>query len=265
MSEDEVFALIVSVIASLVCWVIWYRDCLFVARFGNPTSCRTRLSSMPVVCLGLFYLSLRLWASHDVRDSFTYLGFYTVMGMAWVGVFQKLLPWFGLCARDDVVERGNSAAATAIAGALIGLTLCFTGGNMGDGPGWWVVVFSGGLSTVAFFAAWMLVARATGLVDTITIERDSGAGVRTAAFFVAAGLILGRAVAGDWVSAGATMEDFAILAWPVVLLVAIVIPIERKLKPRFHVGGALESPALMPAALYLGLAVTVLVVAGFWK
>ena len=36
------------------------------------------------------------------------------------------------------------AAVPAVVGALVGVTFCYAGGNIGDGPGWWVVVFSAG-------------------------------------------------------------------------------------------------------------------------
>jgi hypothetical protein len=41
------------------------------------------------------------------------------------------------------LEHGNPAA-----GAILGLTLAFARGNIGNGPGWWVVVFSAGMSTL---------------------------------------------------------------------------------------------------------------------
>ena len=59
-----------------------------------------------------------------------------------------------LSARDDVVERSNRAAIPAIAGGLLAITLCFAGGNIGDGPGWWVVMFCGVLSTGTLLLAW---------------------------------------------------------------------------------------------------------------
>ena len=49
----------------------------------------------------------------------------------------------------------NAAAAMATAGATIGVTLSYAGGNIGDGPGWWVVVFSAAIATAGLFACWL--------------------------------------------------------------------------------------------------------------
>src|SRR4029453_10538043 len=149
-------------------------------------------------------------SAHDVRDDPTYLFMYVLLGAAWVGVWIRLLAMTGVSKRDDVVERSNSSAALAVAGATLGITLCYAGGNIGDGPGWWVVVFSAALATLALFAAWLLLGFASGVSDAVTVDRDPAAGLRLAAFLIGCGLILGRAVAGDWESAAATVREFAI-------------------------------------------------------
>ncbi len=43
---------------------------------------------------------------------------------------------------------------------------------------------------------------------SIVEERDLASGIRTGGLFIAVGLVLGRAVAGDWVSESATLRDF---------------------------------------------------------
>jgi hypothetical protein len=63
-----------------------------------------------------------------------YVLLYFFLGAMWVSVVVRILPFVGLSARDDVVERGNSSAARAIAGAILAITLCFAGGNIGNGP-----------------------------------------------------------------------------------------------------------------------------------
>lgn len=47
---------------------------------------------------------------------------------------------------DEVVVLAVSmfVAAYAIVGALAGITFSFARANVGNGPGWWVVVFSAG-------------------------------------------------------------------------------------------------------------------------
>ena len=61
------------------------------------------------------------------------------------------------CVADAVraALKGGDVGAILVE-PMLGVTLCYAGGNIGNGPGWWVVVFSAGLSTVALFAAWMV-------------------------------------------------------------------------------------------------------------
>src|SRR5688572_22890913 len=218
MSGDERLALIVSVPVALLLWGRWYFHAAVVRAIGGTTSSRAPVLVAPLLAAVLLFIVLRRFASHDVRDSGTYLAFYLVLGAAWVGVAARLLPWLGVSPRLDALERRNAAAAVVVAGAVVGLTLAFAGGNVGDGPGWWVVVFAAGLATVGLLGGWGLVQSVAGVAESVTVERDVAAGVRLAGLLTAAGLVLGRAAAGDWVSAGATVRDFVRVGWPVVIL-----------------------------------------------
>jgi hypothetical protein len=147
MSDSEAFALAASLVFAAIFWALWYRDVLLAARRQGGLPGRLLLAAAPLLAAGLLFQVLQRFAASDVRDDLLYFGFYLVMGAAWTGASLRALAWLGLDARDDVAERSNSAAALALAGALLGITLCFSGGNIGDGPGWWVVVFCALLST----------------------------------------------------------------------------------------------------------------------
>src|SRR5262245_51435630 len=231
MSDDEIGVLIGSVIVSLVCWGAWYVAPTFVRRVGPRRSGLLLLNVAPLLAAAVLFLVLRQAASFDVRDDPRYLLFYMVLGAAWVGFWIRGLAVTGISRRDDVVERVNRSAAIVIAGALIGITLCYAGGNIGDGPGWWVVVFSAGLATITLFAMWLLLEILSGVSETVTVDRDSAAALRLAGFLIAAGLILGRGVAGDWISAEATVRDFVSAAWPVIVLAAVAAVVERVARP----------------------------------
>jgi uncharacterized membrane protein YjfL (UPF0719 family) len=166
------------------------------------------------------------WASHDVRTAIEYLFMYSVMGLAWLRLGELSFAYAGISARDDVVERGNAAAALALSGALLAVMLCFAGGNVGDGPGWRVVVISAALATGGLLVAWQIVAAFTSVTDAVTIDRDPAAGMRLASFLVACGLILGRAVAGDWHSTDQTVQDFLRISPVVAVLVVLAFVIE---------------------------------------
>jgi len=226
MSGDEVVVLMVSIGVAALAWGWWYaamRVRMLVVRNAG----RFIFVVSPITCLAMLWVVLWWWAADDVRYSGTYLTFYMAMGLAWVGFWTHWLGLFGISPRDDVLERQNLAAAFAVAGALAGITFSFAGANVGNGPGWWVVVFSAGLSTLVFFGLWAVVERLTGVSERVTVERADGAGLRLGGFLVAAGMILGRAVAGDWVSAEATVNDFAMVAWPVLPLAVLAVVVER--------------------------------------
>ena len=256
MSDDEVGVLIISIIVTIVSWGTWYIAPAFVRRVGPPPWGSVLLQLTPLAAGGMLWLVLRTASAHDVRDDPTYLFLYLVLGAAWVGVWIRLLAMTGISRRDDVVERSNSSAALAVAGAMLGITLCYAGGNIGDGPGWWVVVFSAGLATIAFFAVWMVLETVTGVSDTVTVDRDPSGGLRLAGFLVACGVILGRGAAGDWVSAEATVRDFALTAWPVIVLVVIAVIVERLARPTpVSPRPALVPYGIFPALLYIAGAV----------
>jgi hypothetical protein len=267
MSGDETVVLIVCLAFAVLTWIPWLWEGAACVRLGSRFASRWSLYVYPLMCAAVLAAVLRLYASSDVRDDPVYILFYGVMGAAWVGfVARYVMPFFSLSSRDDVVERKNPAAAHAIGGALLGLTLCFAGGNIGDGPGWWVVVFSAALSTGAFFLLWALLDRFTSLADAVTVERDPASGIRLAGYFIGSGLILGRAVAGNWVNVHDTVIDFGKLAWPVLLLWLAAALLERTFRPTQD--RPLPSPVthgLAPLGAYVALAGFFVAQAGWWS
>ena len=265
MSSDEGFVFFVCILLAIVGWGWYYLHAFSATTIGSLPTRRGILNLTPLLCLVLLFVILKLFASHDVRDDGTYLAFYLLMGAAWVPLAMWLLPLVGLDPRRDAIHRRNPAAVIAVVAAMIGLTLCFAGGNIGDGPGWWVVLFAAVLSTGSLLLLWALVEWVTDLGDAITIDRDIASAVRLGGFLVACGAILGRAVAGDWESAGATVSDFVRIAWPVVLLAFAQVVLQRLLQP------APQRPApgtlmggVVPAVVFILIAAVYLVVIGWW-
>ena len=256
MSGDEVFMLIASAIVALVSWGAWYVKPALVQGVRRRPPAWRLLRLTPLLAAALLWAVLRNAASFDVRDDPRYLTFYLVLGAAWVGVWIRWLAVAGISTRDDVVERSNGSAALAVTGALLGITLAYAGGNVGNGPGWWVVVFSAALATVSLFGAWMLLEAVTGVSDVVTVDRDPSSGFRLGGFLIACGLILGRSVAGDWISAEATVRDFVAAAWPVVLLVIVAAIVERVARPSPETPRpSLIAYGFIPATLYVAGAV----------
>jgi hypothetical protein len=66
------------------------------------------------------------------------------------------------------------------------------------------------------------------------VDRDRAAGIRLGAWLVACGLILGRGVAGDWVSASGTVLDLmrALPGIVGILLLAVIVELLARPTPR---------------------------------
>ena len=227
MSDDEIFVLIVSGIIAVIGWVMYYSRLAGLTRLGGGMGNRICLAVFPGLGAVGILLTLMLGASYDVRASGTYLSFYLLLGLAWMRVSGWAMGLLGIFWRDDALERRNLSATLAIAGAWLGLAACYAGGNIGDGPGWWCVVYASGLATLAWFGLWAVVQWLGDVAERVTIDRDLATGIRLGGLLLALGLVCGRAAAGDWVSASATSADLVLAAWPALLLAVGAGLIER--------------------------------------
>lgn len=260
MSGDELVISLVGMAVAGVTWALWYAQPRQIRRLRVAQGGRLVLDLAPLLSAVLLLVVLKTLSAHDVRDDVRYVGLYFLLGLGWVGAAMTGISVTGISPRDDVSERGNGAAAWAIAGAMLGITACYAGGNIGDGPGWPVVVFSAALATLGLFGVWLLLEAMTGISETVTIDRDIAAGMRLGAFLFAAGLMLGRAVAGDWVSGQATTRDFVATAWPVLIVGVAAAVIDRLARPRLDhpvpdpfVYGVIPGLAYITAAVLLVL------------
>jgi uncharacterized membrane protein YjfL (UPF0719 family) len=237
MSPDEIVVTIAAVAFGPIAWIMWFVRTSGSTLPGRGTTGLGVVAATVVACATLLLTVLVTAASHDVRTAVEYLFMYSVLGLAWLRLAEWLFAYAGVSVRDDVVERGNDAATIALSGALLAVTLCFAGGNIGDGPGWWVVVFSAALATAGLLVAWQGYALLTQGGDAVTIDRDRAAGLRLALFLVACGLVLGRSVAGDWRSVDITVRDFIrMLPFVGIILVAagVIEPMARPTPQQPH-------------------------------
>jgi uncharacterized membrane protein YjfL (UPF0719 family) len=251
-SQDELFALLIAGAIALFSWGQFLKQIVTIRPYRYQPTIRIPLYCSVTLSGATLYYILSEWSSHDVRDSQPYTFFYLVMGAGWLGLGRAFLNYLNLFLRDDLLERNNAAAGWACGGALLGLMLCFAGGNVGDGPGWWVVIYCAVLAAGAAALAWIILDALTNASDNISIERDVAAGIRMGGFWIAAGLILGRAVAGNWVSYDAANWDFVRIGWPLLVLLATAVLVERPLRP----GGAYEKTSALlkgaaPANAYI--------------
>ncbi len=219
-----------SVPVTIVLWGRWYYSLRLGRSLGLSQRGRWAFALVPLFC-GLFLFAvLRSWSAASVRSDFTTLVLYVLLGASWVALAQLSFGLLGVSARDDVLERRNPAAAWVISGQLIAATFCFVGANVGNGPGPEVVLFCAALSIVALILLWSLVDSIAAMADTITIDRNTGAGIRTCGWLIATGIVLGAAVTGNWRSTASTLRAFAACAWPAAALALLVALFERRMR-----------------------------------
>lgn len=260
----ETFIIFAS-IGSAYFWLMWY-----ISTWpGNLNKLLRRtepwlLVLVPAVCAGIIWFVVSTVAASDVVSNSYYIFLYFGLGVAWLKVAEFLFRFLGVSAELDVVERGNGAALAAYTGGLLGVTLCYSGGNIGEGPGPEAVIFCAGMATVAFFLIWFVLTLVTEVDYTVTVDRDVATGIRLGAFLFALGLILGRSAVGNYYYAGQAWNDFITHAWPVLLLLLLAIIFEFLAKP------TAERPVpppiiygILPTIVYIGSALLYLVVGNF--
>jgi hypothetical protein len=142
-------------------------------------------------------------------------------------------------------------------------TLCVCGANIGQGPTVGTTLGPLCLAVGALGLLWVIVAALTGRSASIRLDRDRASGLRLAGLLVSWGLVLGRAVAGDWVSTAATLRDFAMQGWPTLPLLGVAVAVETWVRPRRSgPSPSLAINGLAPALCYLASAVLWLIYLG---
>lgn len=230
--ELELLTFVASLVLSLTAWVAWYRDLASVNPLHGLGRQRFVLLVIPLLCLLLLAVVLKKLSAETVRTDRLYIAFYTFLGAGWLGGATLIFPFLGVSARDDALERSNTPALWTIAGGLLGISCSFAGANIGNGAGVEAVLFSAVLSSVLFLALWLGVDALTAILERITVERDEATGIRTAGLLIGVGLLSGWSVAGDWISASATLKDFARSAWPAILLSITATMVEHAFRRR---------------------------------
>ncbi|NLX63849.1 MAG: hypothetical protein GX022_03590 [Clostridiaceae bacterium] len=227
MGDIERIIFIYSAGLALVGIFDWYKRIKEVREIRLNKTAILILSFLPVLASLIILYILRNQASFDVVDNFIYIVFYLSIGLVWIRLGLVLIfLFFDLSWIDDVLNNNNKAALFAISGAYIGTALIYSGANIGDGPGWWCVLFAGGLGLTAWILLGILIDKVTQVFERITVRRDINCGIRTGFYFLASGVILGRASAGDWTSFSMTILEFS-AGWPVLILALLTIIIER--------------------------------------
>ena len=265
-SGDESFLFVVSSLFGFIPAFFYYRQLIRAPGLGFPRGQRLTLALVPPAGLGIVLVVLLCFSAREVRSSGMYILLFLTVGLAWMMLSGAVFDCLGLSSTRDAIEQRNPAAIIAFSGATFAVSLTYAGGNIGEGATVNTTIFASLLATAGLFLLWLLLELASDISLAIVEHRDIATGCRFAGFLVAAGLMLGRAVAGDWHSTAATVKDFAWDGWPAVVLAVIAAGAERKLRPSLaNPIPAIRSRGILPAVLYLAIAVVDLICLGKWK
>lgn len=263
---DEVFLMIGSAITCVYgtgLWVQWFSS---AGGLGREKAQRGLMAFAVLISLGVLAAVTLFWTAKEIRHGQPYTFLVLAMGGAWLTACSGLFRWLGLNVREDAFERRNRAAALAVSGAVVGAMFVFCGANTGEGPSFWNNVYSALLGGSGWFALWVTLEAATKVSRSITEDRDVATGLRLGAFLAAEGLILGRALSGNWHSAGATTRDFLRDGWPALVLLVIAADIERTLRPTVaNPFPAWPTRGALAALFYLAAAAGWVLRLGWWE
>src|SRR5581483_3334672 len=192
LDDGEAVVLIVSIAVTLVAGSGYYLRLQRVARFSCPPGQRVPLYLAPPLSLGLLGVVLLRCAAGDVRGGGIYFALFMALGGAWIFATLALCGCLGVDFRSDALENHNSAVIIALSGVIIGVTLAYAGGNIGEGDSIWQTIFSSALATLGWLLSWCLLDGLTHTSIAVAESRDKASAWRLAGFLVASGLILGR-------------------------------------------------------------------------
>lgn len=263
---DELLLLIGSCAVCLVGFFRWLLKLRPVSKLGCHPLHRAPLYL--ALLAGFAVIAWVVWrfAAEEVRGNSGYVLLVFAMGGACLTLAAALFPWLGIGLRNDAFEGRNFAAVLALSGAILGVMFTYAAANAGEGPSFWNNVFSSSLATGALLLLWLMVALAGGAASSVVEERDTASGLRLGGLLLAEGLILARAIAGDWHSAAGTTKDFVRDAWPALALVMAAIVVERSLRPTSsNPRPSWTTHGLAPALIYLFGAAAWLARMGWWE
>lgn len=259
MSFSELMVFIFSGYISIRRMINWYGKLPGIGPVRRDKTTKYVMALLPLVSLFIIVYTLKVLASFDVVNDLFYIIFYVLLGYAWTFLgMSAVFFFFDISWLDDVLYLSNRAALFPVAGAFLGLVTIYSGANIGDGPGWWCVIFAGGLGMISWFLLGRLVNSFTQVFERITVDRDVYCGIRFGAYLLASGIILARASAGDWTSFYHTVVEF-LVGWPVLLLTALAILVERYYIRKAKLSESLSDTYLF-GSLYWGIVYILLAV-----
>ena len=248
--ETEIFLFFGGLFLAARFLYFWYRPLLCAWPASRGLAGRLVLGLLPAAAFMIILFTLQTMASYDVVGFWVF--FYIVLGYAWLLGGMHLLERFDLASACDAVYLDNKAALFPMVGGFIGVSLIYAGANIGDGPGWWVILIAGSLGFAVWFCLALLLGHCCGITERITVGRDMGCGIRFGAYLIASGLILARASGGDWTSLYYTVLEFTV-GWPVLPLALFAFLAEKLISLALQDGYRNEAAGVLLSLLCAGL------------
>jgi hypothetical protein len=259
LDNDEAFVLTVCSIVAVLAAGWWYITLWRLKRFARQKRTILLLAFTPIFCTAFLAEILINYSDPLVRAAPEYIILFIAAGVSLLGITAVAMPyWMGISVRDDALERNNGAAAMVACGAMFGVTLTFAGANIGDGPTIWTTLEPAFFALAGLALMWGLHAITSGMPEAVAVDRDPATAIRTTGMQLATALLLGRAVAGDWISQDATIRDFIHMGWPALVLMGAAIVIDRIQLRRAWVIRRHLRPSIVIAAAYLLIAVVLI-------
>jgi hypothetical protein len=257
MSDDEALVAVLSGVLAIAFWGGWLSTA--AEAYSNPLARPGRqIAGVAIVLLiapAIIVVALLTGADPQVRSGTAYIFLFLAVAADTLALATVAGTTFGLSALDGFIRLKNAAIGWAVTGLWLGTALVNAGANIGRGDTIYTTLGPLALAFVALLALAAILAAATRGFRAIRLDRDSPTGIRVAGLFVAWGLILGRAVAGDWESTRQTWEDFVAYCWPVLALLIAAVPVEWALRPTVRRPRTSWAMGLVPAAVYVAAAV----------
>jgi hypothetical protein len=234
MYFSEGILLIISIVLGIVFLFKWYGPILRVKPRKRCGGARAALSLIPIISFCVLAAVISTVSAPTVSSPSAegypfWIIYYIIVGFAWILCTKGLIfRCFDLSWQDDVLAKNHTEPALLpVIGAYAGLTMIYAGANIGDGPGWWCVIYAAGTGTAAWLLLGHIVQKATDAFGTVTIGRDLPCAIRMSAYLIAGGAILAHASAGDSITPGTDIINIAACSLTAVPLAILAIFVEK--------------------------------------
>lgn len=217
MEPSEFVVALLALVLGVWVWGVWLTRVLTVHPLLAKPGAAWVVPSALAAFTAINAVVLRTAAASDVRNDPTYLAFYLVLGLGVSAIALIGLGAFGI-RPADISQRHNRAAAAFVVLAITASAFAYAGANIGEGPGFHVVLFCTLLSQGALFAILALHAAIAHTLYRVLVDRDFGTAFRVGCMLVACGICLGRAAGGTWTGVDAALADFGRYGWPAAVL-----------------------------------------------